>query len=83
VVNPEQNEAVSAEIHLKNWQPTGTQAQVYELNGKSWDAFNPYGSADNVNISHRELNVGQAAFSYSFPAHSVTVLELHGSPTAR
>jgi hypothetical protein len=36
-----------------------------------------------VNITHRALEVGQAAFSYSFPAHSVTVLELQGSSTAR
>jgi len=83
VVNSAQNEAVSTGIHLQNWQPAGTPVQVYELNGKSWDAFNPYGSADNVNITHRALEVGQAAFSYSFPAHSVTVLELQGSSTAR
>jgi len=83
VVNSAQNEAVSAQIHLAGWQPAGTPVQVYELNGKSWDAFNSYGSADNVNIVPRALEVGQAAFAYTFPAHSVTVLELSGSSTAR
>ena len=79
VVNAAQNEAVSTQIHLQNWQPASAPSQVYELNGKSWDAFNPYGSTDNVNIAHRTWEVGQGTFSCVFPAHSVTVLELQGS----
>ena len=59
-----------------------TQAQVYELDGKSWDAFNPYGSTENVNIAHRSVEVTQTPFSYLFPAHTVTVLEVNGSSVA-
>ncbi len=47
VANREQDEAISTQINLKGWQLTDTQAQVYELDGKSWDAFNPYGSTEN------------------------------------
>jgi alpha-N-arabinofuranosidase len=79
VVNRAENEAVSAQINLKGWQLAGAQAQVYELAGRSWDAFNPYGSADNVNIAHRTVEVTQTPFSYLFPAHTVTVLEISGS----
>jgi alpha-L-arabinofuranosidase len=78
VVNRAQNEAVSTQINLKGWQPAGKQAQVYELNGKSWDAANPYGSTENVNIAHRTLEVTKTPFSYIFAAHSVTVLEVSG-----
>jgi hypothetical protein len=79
VVNRALDEAVSAQINLKGWEPAGTPAQVYELDGRTWDAFNPYGSTENVNISHRELDVGKSLFSYLFPPHTVTVLEIGGS----
>jgi alpha-N-arabinofuranosidase len=76
VVNRAQNQAVSAKIDLGGAQMTGHQVQIYELNGKSWDAFNPYGSTDNVSIAHRSVDVDRAPFSYVFPAHSVTLLEI-------
>ena len=82
MVNRAQNEAVSTQINLKGWQLAGAQAQVYELDGKSWDAFNPYGSTENVNIAHRTVEVTQTPFSYLFPAHTVTVLEVNGSSMA-
>jgi alpha-N-arabinofuranosidase len=82
VVNRAQEEAVSAQINLKGWQPAGTPAEVYELNGKTWDAFNPYGSTDNVNISQRTVEVTQSTFSYLFPPHTATVMEVSGSPLA-
>jgi alpha-N-arabinofuranosidase len=82
VVNRALDEAVSTRINLKGWQLVGGQAQVYELDGKSWDAFNPYGSTENVNIGHRTLEVTPTAFSYLFPAHTVTVLEVNGIPLA-
>jgi alpha-N-arabinofuranosidase len=78
VVNRGQNEAVSTQIGLKGWQLKGSEAQVYELAGKSWDAFNPYGSTNNVNVSHRTAKVTHTPFPYLFPAHTVTVLELSG-----
>jgi hypothetical protein len=45
--------------------------------GESWDASNPYGSTDNVNIANRAVEAKRTPFSYVFPAHSVTVLELN------
>jgi alpha-N-arabinofuranosidase len=78
VVNRAQNAAVSAQITLKGWRLQGPEAKVYELTGKSWDAFNPYGSTKNVNISRRTAKAAQTPFAYLFPAHTVTVLELGG-----
>jgi alpha-L-arabinofuranosidase len=80
VVNRALNEAVATQINLKGWQPAGNPAQVYELNGKTWDAFNPYGSTDNVNISQRTVEITQSEFSYLFPPHTATVVEVSGSP---
>jgi len=78
VVNRAQNEAVSTQISVKDWVLKGSEAQVYELAGKSWDAFNPYGSTNIVNVSHRTAKVTHTPFSDLFPAHTVTVLELSG-----
>jgi len=79
VVNRSQDDPISSRIHLKRWIPArGAQVQVYELNGKSWDAFNPYGGTANVNILPKTIAIQQATISYRFPAHSVTVLEFKG-----
>jgi alpha-N-arabinofuranosidase len=75
VVNRALKEGVSAQINLKGWRLSGNPAQVFELDGKTWDAFNPYGNPGNVTISHRTAEASQAGFSYLFPPHSVTVLE--------
>jgi alpha-N-arabinofuranosidase len=83
VVNRAQNEAMSTQINFKGWQVAGTQAQIYELGGKTWDAFNPYGSTENVNIAHRTVEVTRTPFTYLFPAHAVTVMEVNGSAAAR
>jgi len=82
VVNRSQNKAVSAQVYLSNWVPGSGEAQVYELNGKSWDAFNSYGSSANVNIRQRSIEIPRATFEYRFPAHSATVLEFHGNSGA-
>ncbi len=78
VVNRSQDESVSAQIRLRGWRQRAEQSPAYVLNGKSWDAYNPYGSTANVNIQPRTVRTSSAAFSHLFPAHSVTVLELHG-----
>jgi alpha-N-arabinofuranosidase len=78
VVNRALDEAVSTQINLKGWQAAGNPAQVYELNGKTWDAFNPYGNTDNVNIAQRTVDMTQSTFSYRFPPHSATVVEVSG-----
>jgi alpha-N-arabinofuranosidase len=75
VVNRAQSEVVSTRIDLKGWPMAGKPVQIYELTGKDWDASNSYGSSSNVNIEHRAVEPAHAQFSYTFPAHSVTVLE--------
>lgn len=79
VVNRSQEETVSTQINVKGWQAADPQAQAFVLDGKSWDAFNPYGNSQNVNITHHAVGAVHSAFSYLFPPHSVTVLEISGN----
>lgn len=81
VVNRSQDKAVSTHIKLNGWHLTGDSAQAYILSGKNWNAFNPYGSTANVNIQQQKVEVQRPVFSYRFPAHSATVIELHGRST--
>jgi len=79
-INRNESEDVSANIQVRGWTlQAGTSARVFELNGKDRDAANPFGSTENVNIREKSAPIGRIPFSYQFPAHSVTVLEITGS----
>jgi alpha-N-arabinofuranosidase len=80
VVNRNEDQDVSATIRLGSWKlASGNTLRVFELNGKDKVAANPFGSSENVNIQQKSLRVERLPFSYRFPAHSVTVLEVEGS----
>jgi len=80
VINRSEDRDLSARIQIGNWKTASGQAwHVFELNGKDKVAANPFGSAANVNIRESSLGVGRLRFVDTFPAHSVTVLELQGS----
>lgn len=82
VVNRAETDDILATIHLKDWTPgAGTSARAFELNGRDKVAANPYGSAENVNIRGKSLTLDGVPFTYRFPAHSATVLELSGQRT--
>ena len=61
----------------------GTATRIFELNGKNWNAANPYDSGENVNIREKSLNIEGLPFTYGFMAHSVTVIEVSGHRMAR
>lgn len=74
VVNKEEAGDISTPIRLHAWTPRS--GRIFELNGKDKNAANPFGSTANVNIRQAELPPWQESLTYTFPAHSVTVLEL-------
>jgi alpha-N-arabinofuranosidase len=77
VVNRAASTDVKAQIGVSGWKGSGV-AHAYELNGPDKTAANPFGSANVVNIRDKgELPRGGSA-SYTFPAHSITILELSG-----
>lgn len=78
VVNRDESHDVSTRIRIRGWSPGSTAARIFELNGKGKVAANPFGNTENVNIRDKSLAVSGSSISYTFPAHSVTVIELAG-----
>jgi alpha-N-arabinofuranosidase len=80
VVNRSEDTAIRTSISVSGWKTAiGSQATAYEINGKDKVAFNPFGSSENVNIKTKSIQAGALPLTYSFPAHSVTILELSGA----
>jgi len=78
VVNRAESGSLNTTLQIKGRNVRGSSARVYELNGKRGVAANPFGSTDSVNIRQRSLQVAGNSISYTFPAHSVTILEIGG-----
>jgi len=79
VINRNEKRDISATIRIRGWTPTpGSPAQVFLLNGKDKVAANSYGSPTEVNIQETTAHVEESTFSYQYPAHSITVLEIAG-----
>lgn len=75
VVNRADREDVTTDVKIHG--ATAEDAvKIFEVNGKDKVAANPFGSANNVNIKTRSANLKCADFSYSFPAHSITTIEI-------
>ncbi|HEX4208339.1 MAG TPA: alpha-L-arabinofuranosidase C-terminal domain-containing protein [Ktedonobacteraceae bacterium] len=49
---------------------------VYTVNASTVDAINSF-EENNVSVQEQRLDVGGASFSYTFPAHSFTLLRMH------
>jgi alpha-N-arabinofuranosidase len=76
VVNRAEASLVSTQIQITGWDATGGTAIAFELNGASISATNGFGSSDGVNIVTRPVPVVASTMDYSFPAHSLTVLQI-------
>jgi len=80
VINRSEDPDLSAAIRVSGYKVApGDSVRVFELNGKDKVAANPFGSTENVNIREKAVRVERLPFSYRFPAHSVTILELGGT----
>ena len=51
------------------------QANVYEINGRNMDTENSLEEPDNVTLERKSDLAMEAAFDYSFPAHSITLIK--------
>jgi alpha-N-arabinofuranosidase len=75
VVNRHATEPIRTTLVIQNAR-LGTQATSFEINGASPETENSFSKPDNVKINQRQIGeIGEKA-SYTFPAHSVTVLKL-------
>jgi len=73
VVNKHAISDMSTTIKTDNASIAGS-AKVYTMNGSSIHSDNK--DSSQVNISESTIDNAGASFSYNFPAHSVTVIEL-------
>ncbi|HEY1800905.1 MAG TPA: alpha-L-arabinofuranosidase C-terminal domain-containing protein [Terriglobales bacterium] len=78
VVNVSEDVDIKTVVRPANWTPHAGVAKVWELNGADRDAANDFGNSDKVNIHEKSVAITGTSFSYRFPAHSITVLELQG-----
>ena len=77
VINRDETNATNTTVNLDHWKITpGADVRAFELNGIDRDAANPYGSSANVNIHEKRIVADGSSFTYTFPPHSVTILEL-------
>lgn len=77
VINRDEIRPISTTVHVHGWRIADDSAiRAFELNGANRDAANPYGDPGDVSIRQRSLKPHAGELIYSFPQHSVTVLEI-------
>lgn len=75
VVNRDIQSAIEATISLGDVRIS--HAEVYQVNGDGPEVINSFEQPSAVGVLENTLRIGEASFSYSFPAHSFTLLRLH------
>ncbi|RLE08549.1 alpha-N-arabinofuranosidase [Candidatus Aerophobetes bacterium] len=74
-VNFHRQEDIECSIILEGFSP-GKEARIYELNGPDVMAVNDFDNPERVKITGKTIKNASREFSYVFPAHSATVIEL-------
>lgn len=80
VVNRDLNRDVQAAVEIADTSGDGVGV-AYELSAPSVDCFNSFEAPNDVKVVERPLTVAGQHLTYSFPAHSLTVLTLKLRPT--
>jgi alpha-L-arabinofuranosidase len=75
VINKETTATITATVVISGFTPAAT-AQVWTLNGPDIAAFNDTGHPTDVVTTELAITGTGQSFVYSFPAHSVTLIEL-------
>jgi len=79
VINRHLADDIETAIHIDGFVPQ-PRATVYTLNGPSADSTNETGDHQTVTIVTSDISDASGDFTYAFPAHSVTTIELQGMP---
>jgi alpha-N-arabinofuranosidase len=74
VVNRHKDNAITADIQAQEGT-FGGQYQVWEVNGSDIKARNDFGSEQVKTVEKPAVNASGTSFSYTFPAHSFTMLK--------
>lgn len=74
-VNYHLEKDIECPIFLEGFSPSA-QAKVYELNGPDVMAVNDFDNPKRISIKDKTIKNISPGFSYVFPAHSATIIEL-------
>ncbi|MFQ5595578.1 MAG: alpha-L-arabinofuranosidase C-terminal domain-containing protein, partial [Anaerolineae bacterium] len=80
-INKETTATITATIAISGFTPV-SEATVWTLNGPDITAFNDAGHPTEVITTESAIADAGEEFTYTFPAHSVTLIELHAAPPA-
>ena len=75
-VNYHKEKAIDCPIFLDGFSPSA-EAKIYELNGPDVMATNDFESPERVKIKNGMIKNAGPEFSYGFPPHSCTLIELN------
>ena len=78
VVNRDPDKDVTARLSHPNFRGSGT-AEVWTVNGPHTYSYNSPGEPEVVALDRARRSVPSDGFTYTFPAHSVTGIELVGA----
>jgi len=74
-VNAHRDEDMECLVELRGCKPQKT-GRVFELNARDVNAYNDREKEDNVKVTEKpEIKINER-FTYTFPAHSATVIEI-------
>lgn len=75
VVNRHKDRALGADFEIAGLKP-GRAGKVFTINGPSPDAMNSFEKPDVVGLARGEHSGFGPRFSFEFPAHSITMLQV-------
>ncbi|GCE09794.1 alpha-N-arabinofuranosidase [Dictyobacter aurantiacus] len=76
VVNRDQEEDHTTTIQFAD-PTTISQGRIYQVNATDPNTSNSFEHPDAVTVQERQLELADGNLTYTFPAHSLTVLRLH------
>jgi len=76
VVNKHKQENITCQIELEKFGSDYSRATVYEINHRNLDAYNDIDCPEEIHIERKELSNLKRSFTYDFPAHSITGIEV-------
>lgn len=74
-VNLHKEKAINCRIVILGME-VAQEASIYEINGADVDSFNDEDHPEDVKIATKGLDSCGEEFSYTFPAHSITLMEI-------
>jgi alpha-N-arabinofuranosidase len=75
MVNTHRDKDMECTIELRGYSPQET-GRVFELNSEDVDAFNDRNNKENVRVLEKQSIAVGPNFTYTFPAHSATVIQI-------